>query len=103
MTAAQIGSYKERVAEWCHQFHVRRLDVFGSSVTDAFDPARSDIDLLVEFESVRDGEYADVWFGLREALEALFERPVDLVTDSAVRNPYFRAELERTRRPLYAA
>ncbi len=103
MTAVQLDSYASRVAELCRRFHVRRLDVFGSRITDAFDPAYSDIDLLVEFGDVREGEYADAWFGLHEALETLFERPVDLITDSAVRNPYFRAELERTRRQLYAA
>ena len=103
MTSAQIDGFKERVADLCRRFHVTRLDVFGSSITDAYDPVRSDVDVLVEFGHVREGEYADTWFGLRAALEALFERPVDLITDSAVRNPYFRAELERTRRSLYAA
>jgi len=49
------------------------------------------------------GGYADAYFGLREALEALFGRDVDLVTLTAVRNPYMKADIERTRTLLYAA
>ncbi len=47
--------------------------------------------------------YADAYFGLREALEALFGRDVDLVAPSAIRNPYIRADVERTRTLVYAA
>lgn len=94
---------RNRIAELCRRFQVVRLDLFGSAAEGTFDPQRSDIDLLVEFGPVVVGKYADVWFGLHDALEALFQRPVDLVSDSAIRNPYFRAAVERTRQPLYAA
>jgi len=49
------------------------------------------------------GAYADSYFGLLEALEQLFNRPVDLVVASAIKNPYFRESIERTRVLLYAA
>lgn len=94
---------RNRIAELCRRFQVVRLDLFGSAAEVTFDPHRSDIDLLVEFGPVVVGKYADAWFGLHDALEALFQRPVDLVSDSAIRNPYFRAAVERTRQPLYAA
>ena len=87
----------------CRRYHVRRLDLFGSAAGLDFDPSRSDVDVLVEFETLGEGKYVDAWFGLHAALEELFGRPVDLVSAAAVRNPYFRAELERTRRDLYAA
>jgi len=49
------------------------------------------------------GAYADVYFGLLEALERLFEGPVDRVVDSAIRNPFFRQRVEGTRTQIYAA
>ncbi len=91
------------LAELCRRYGVQRLFLFGSAARDDFDPARSDVDLLVEFGALPPGGYADAYFGLREALEALLGREVDLVTVPALRNPYVRADIERTRTLLYAA
>jgi uncharacterized protein len=81
---------------------VRRLTVFGSAVTERFDPASSDVDLLVEFEPDLDDPF-DAYFGLKEDLEALFGREVDLVMSTAVRNPYFRDRAAAGAEDLYAA
>jgi predicted nucleotidyltransferase len=85
----------------CIRHHVQRLDVFGSALTDRFDPARSDLDMLVTFHDLPPGAYADAWFGLKEGLEALFGREVDLVTASSLKNPFFRQEVEATRRTVF--
>ena len=77
--------------------------MFGSATRGDFDPDRSDVDMVVEFEPLTPGSYADNWFGLREALVELFGRPVDLVTDGAIRNPHFREAVERSQQTLYAA
>ena len=66
-----------------------------------FDLSGSDLDFLVEFLPLGPGRHADAYFGLKEELEALFDRDVDLVMDSAVVNPYFREELDRTRTVLF--
>jgi len=87
----------------CRQYHVRRLELFGSAAAGSDLPDESDLDFLVEFEPPRMGAYADSYFGLLEALEQLFNRPVDLVVASAIKNPYFRESIERTRVLLYAA
>jgi predicted nucleotidyltransferase len=86
----------------CRRFQVRRLDLFGSAALGV-DRPDSDLDFLVEFGPIPPGAYADTYFGLLEALEQLFGRPVDLVVDSAIRNPYFRESAEQTRTLLYAA
>jgi uncharacterized protein len=92
------------VADVCRQFHVRRLDIFGSAATGrGFDPACSDLDFLVTFEPLAPVEYADAFFGLREALEALSGRPIDLVTDAALENPYLRRRVESERHTLFRA
>ena len=82
---------------------VRRLEIFGSALTNRFDPRTSDLDFLVEFLPLQPGEYADAIFGLREALRELFNRNVDLVMTGAIRNRYFLESINRSRAVLYAA
>jgi predicted nucleotidyltransferase len=93
----------EDLANLCERFHVRRMDLFGSAAEERFDRQTSDLDFLVAFEDLGPGEYVDAYFGLLEALQDLFRRPVDLVVASAVKNPYFLEEIEKTRMLLYAA
>ncbi len=76
--------------------------MFGSALTDRFDPERSDVGLLVEFQSGIKDPF-DAYFGLKEDLEANFGRSVDLVMPNAIRNPYFRSEVEIHAEELYAA
>jgi predicted nucleotidyltransferase len=82
---------------------VRRLAVFGSAIRDDFDPARSDIDFLVEFEPLEFGQYGKSYFGLLDSLTALFSRKIDLVIWKDVVNPYMRRSIETTQELLYAA
>jgi predicted nucleotidyltransferase len=98
-----VQQNREAVARLCRQFRVRRLDVFGSAVSGSFDESRSDLDFLVTLEAGSHGEYADNYLGLADGLEALFHRRADLVTESAIRNPFFRQAIEQTRQPLYEA
>ena len=98
-----IEAHRTGIAELCRRFQVHQLDVFGSAarVSD-FDPDRSDIDLLVTYvPGYRPGIAA--YQDLRDALADLLGRPVDLVMDAAVENPFIRAGIERSREPLYAA
>jgi len=99
----RIEQKREQLAVLCRQHRVQRLALFGSALREDFDPARSDLDFLVEFEPLPTGTYADTYFGLVEALEQLFERRVDLVEAGAVRNPYIRREIEAHQETLYAA
>jgi predicted nucleotidyltransferase len=79
------------------------LDAFGSAVRDDFDPDHSDLDLLVEFNHFTVDNAADRYFGLMVDLEDLFGRPIDLVSYRAIRNPYFRQAVDKTRVALYAS
>jgi uncharacterized protein len=98
-----VSAKKVEVENACRTFGVARLDVFGSAATDAFDAAKSDLDFLVTFtESARTKAF-DNFFGLRERLEEIFHRPIDLVTASSIKNPYLAAEIERQRQPVYGA
>ena len=99
-----IPTFEERAQELrrlCLQYRVQRLDLFGSASTGSDDPHESDLDFLVEFQPAAFVAYADSYFGLLEGLGRLFNRPVDLVVESAIRNPYFLRSVEQTRTPIY--
>ena len=98
-----VQEHREAVEQLCRQFRVRRLELFGSAVGKKFDPKKSDLDFLVDFEALEPDEYADTYFGLQEGLKELLNRNVDLVMVSAVKNPYFLESIERSRTLLYAA
>ena len=94
---------RDSMAAVCRQYGVRRLDAFGSSIRADFDQQRSDVDLLVEFSDNSPEGAADRYFGLRDSLQALLGRPVDLVMERAVRNPYFLRAIANERRNVYVA
>lgn len=100
---AGVEQRQSEIAALCRRFGVRRLELFGSAAGPDFDPATSDVDLLVEIDPPPGMGYADAYFGLKEELERLLARPVDLVSLASLRNPYFIREIEASRRLLYAA
>lgn len=87
----------------CRRLGVRRLDLFGSALGDSFDPHSSDVDVLVEFAAGPTFDYFETYFALKEGLERIVGRPVDVVSATSIRNPYFRDQVMRTREILYAA
>ncbi|MHB1157603.1 MAG: nucleotidyltransferase family protein [Phycisphaerales bacterium] len=87
----------------CRKNYVRRLDVFGSALRDDFDPTSSDLDFVVEFrDDAPPGGWTGPYFTMLFDLKDLFGREIDLVEYIAVRNPYFRRELDATRMTVYA-
>ena len=102
---AVLANRHAELAELCTRFGVRRLEVFGSAASDdEFDAETSDIDMIVEFCADRDlGPWLANYFTFRDALSELFGYPVDLVMSSAMKNPHFIREANRTRKLLYAS
>jgi predicted nucleotidyltransferase len=98
-----LEPYRQQIAALCRRFHVRRLEVFGSVLRDDFNPACSDVDFLVEFDTSPDINIFEAYCDLRQQLGELLGRPVDLVMPSALRNPYVRAGIEAHRELMYAA
>lgn len=84
----------------CQRFGVARLEVFGSVLTPDFHKG-SDVDFVVLFREDARAKAFDNFFGLKEALEALLKRRVELVSLRAISNPLFRKEIERTAEPVY--
>ncbi|OGA97088.1 MAG: hypothetical protein A3E79_03115 [Burkholderiales bacterium RIFCSPHIGHO2_12_FULL_61_11] len=98
-----LDQKQKEVADLCRRSGARRLDAFGSVVRSDFDPEHSDLDFLVEFENAPPAAYAKAYFALKEGLETLFGRPVDLVTESSLANPYFRQRVTAERQSVYAS
>ena len=98
-----IEEHYDEFVEACRRRHVKKIELFGSAATDAFDPERSDLDFFVSFEKSESVNLFNAYFGLQEDLQELFGRSVDLVMDGASKNPYFLAEAAKTRTVVYAA
>ena len=84
----------------CKQHHIQSLFAFGSVCNDRFNDA-SDIDLLVSFSPLDYGDYADNYFRTANLFEELFQRPVDLVTNKSLKNPYFINSVNQSKVLLY--
>jgi len=101
--ASNTNLHIHKLSELCDAYGVRRLDVFGSASRDDFDPEQSDIEFLVEFVEVHPLGAFDRYFGLKEALEELFQQRVDLIEAKAIKNPYFRQVVEQEKVVVYAS
>lgn len=99
---ALIENNREAIADLCRRHGVRRLEAFGSILRDDFDRRRSDIDILVQFEADA-AESFENYLELKEALESLFRRPVDLVEPQTIRNRRLRRYIELSKSPIYDA
>jgi uncharacterized protein len=98
-----LNNQLDQITEFCRLYGVRRLSAFGSILRSDFDPTRSDADFVVEFEPVPASERMRNYLGLQRSLSALLGRPVDLVEDGAVRNPYILRSIAEQQQVLYAA
>jgi len=98
-----VAAKLAEIEDLCRTLGVRRLDVFGSAVGESFDVELSDVDLLVDFDVTQSFDHFGTYFALKEGLERILARPVDLVIAASIRNPYFRQQVMDTKETLYAA
>ena len=98
-----ILAKREEIAELCRKHHVRRLSVFGSAARDDFDPATSDVDVIVEFDEIPVGEYSDNKWALHDELVSKFNRKVDLLAWKSVTNRFILKEIQGTSEIIYGA
>lgn len=100
---ALLEEQRDAVTALCRRASARRLDLFGSAVRADFDARRSDLDFLVVFDELPPVEYSNAYFMLKEGLEEIFARPVDLVVERAIRNPHFKSRVLAERQAVFHA
>jgi len=98
----QIQKYKNKLTDLCYNnLVVSKLYFFGSVLSPKFDENTSDIDVLVEVTDLPPEERGENLIALWDNLELLFNRKVDLLTENSLRNPYFKKEIEQTKKLIY--
>lgn len=96
----ELAKYSEDIKRLCFIHKVRRLYAFGSVLTDNYNE-RSDIDFIVDFEPIDIAQYADNYYDLKFSLEDVFQKPIDLLEEKAIKNPYFRQIIDKQRQLIY--
>jgi len=97
----QVQLDRSVLAAFCRKWRIRELSIFGSALRDDFGP-ESDLDFLVSFEPEAPLDI-DWLLDMKEEMETRFGRPVDIVEKEALRNPWRKYEILRTREVIYAA
>ncbi len=95
-----LSAYKNEINALCANHKVRSLYAFGSVLTPNFN-TNSDIDLIVDFKEIDVKDYADNYFDFKFSLQDIFNRPVDLLEEQAIKNPYFKEELNKKKVLVY--
>jgi len=95
-----IERNKRTISSLCENHMVKELYLFGSILSDSFNNS-SDIDMIVQFSNVNLLDYFDNYMDLKEQFEQLFDRPVDLVENQAIKNPIFRKVVDREKVLIY--
>lgn len=104
MRAAEaLERNRAEIEDLCRHYGVRRLRLFGSATRGDWDPKTSDFDFVVEFDYSSPMRPSDQYFGLKQDLERILDRPVDLVCYPAICNRFFKEEVDETGVELYAA
>ena len=95
-----LDQHIDLIKSLCQEHKVSTLYAFGSVLTDKFND-NSDVDLIVDFKGVDLLDYADNYFDLKFSLEDKLQRPVDLIEQKALKNPYFIKAVEQNRKLIY--
>ena len=94
----------QRILDLCRKHKVKTLSVFGSILTDRFND-QSDVDLLVDFvphdPDDMEFDYVSNYFGLKDSLEQLFNKKVDLIEYGKNLNPIFKALVDKKKQLIY--
>ena len=96
----QLNTYLKDINKLCRQHQVKKLYVFGSALTNNFNE-NSDVDLIVEFNTLTVEEYADNYFDFKFSLQNIVKRPIDLLEEKELKNPYFKNAVIKDRALIY--
>lgn len=98
-----IEQNREQLKNLCSRYHVSSLELFGSAATEDFDDRKSDLDFLVVFDDSVNENRFDNFFSFLDELKKVFNRPVDLVEEGGLKNPYLIRRINQTRKKIYGS
>ena len=90
----------EQIKHLCNEYKVKKCSVFGSVLTDDFS-SNSDIDFVVDFDENDPIKYTDLYFQLKDKLEQILERQIDLIEERGIKNPFFKKEIDKSKVVIY--
>ena len=90
----------ERIKSLCKEYKVKNFSVFGSVLTEKFSQS-SDIDFIVDFEEKDPLKYTDLYFQLKDKLQEIFKRQIDLIEERGIKNTIFRKEIDQSKVVIY--
>jgi len=96
----KLNNYRNSIKELCITYKVKSLYIFGSALTDRFNN-ESDVDFIVDFESLPVEDYVDNYFDFKFSLENTLKRPIDLLEEKAIKNPYFIQSVNQQKQLVY--
>jgi uncharacterized protein len=96
----RLETYTADITKLCENHKVKSLYAFGSILTDRFN-IESDIDLIVDFSNIEVEDYADNYFEFKFSLQDILKRPIDLLEEKAIKNPYFKQSVNQKRLLIY--
>lgn len=96
----RLETHTQDIVKLCENHRVKSLYAFGSVLTEGFNK-ESDIDLIVDFSNIAVEDYADNYFDFKFSLQDILKRPVDLLEERAIKNPYFRQSVNEQRQLVY--
>ena len=95
-----LETYKDQIQKLCENHRVKTLYSFGSVNTPKFSTT-SDVDLMVDFAINDPIEYTDNYFELKFELEKILNRSIDLLENKAIKNPFLRENIDRSKVLIY--
>ncbi len=96
----ELDLYSRDIAILCEAHKVKHLYAFGSVLTEKFNK-ESDIDLIVDFANISLEDYADNYFDFKFSLQDILKRPIDLLEEKAIKNPYLKNSIHQNSKLLY--
>lgn len=96
----RLDPYMADIEKLCKTYKVKSLYAFGSVLTKKYN-SKSDIDLLVDFAEIKLEDYADNYFDFKFSLQDILKRPIDLLEEKAIKNPYLRKSVNQQRELIY--
>ena len=91
-----LDSHLTDIRKLCSDHKVKELYAFGSVLTNKFN-SESDVDFVVDFDPIEMSLYADNYFDFKFSLQNILNRPIDLLEEKAIKNPYFRQNINEQR------